>query len=95
MVLLSHDPVSGRISLRHFTISLAPSGLSKGAKALLSRRLPEGLGQLQDASELLTKGGYASVSTRGGQGEGASCVLGVGGERGGGGSGTRCVMFHD
>jgi ribosome biogenesis protein SSF1/2 len=64
IVLLNHDPDTGRLSLRHYTISMAPSGVKKTLKALLARKLGQlpDLGQMADASELLTRSGYGSVS---------------------------------
>jgi ribosome biogenesis protein SSF1/2 len=62
VVLLSVDPATGLISLRHYTISTAPSGVKKSLKALMARQAMPDLGRLQDVSELLTKSGYGSVS---------------------------------
>jgi anion-transporting ArsA/GET3 family ATPase len=62
VVLLSVDPATGLISLRHYTISTAPSGVKKSLKALMARQALPDLGGLQDVSELLTKSGYGSVS---------------------------------
>ncbi len=61
MVLLSRNPETGRISFRHYSIVAKPSGVSKGVKSIVGRRIPD-LGRLHDASELLTQGGYGSVS---------------------------------
>ena len=46
---------------------MAPSGVKKSLKALLARKLGQlpDLGQMADASELLTRGGYGSVSRDG------------------------------
>jgi ribosome biogenesis protein SSF1/2 len=66
-VLLSHDKATGLISLRHYSISTAPSGIKKSLKALLGRRaLPGDMGAMQDVSDLVMKSGYGSVSGRGG-----------------------------
>ncbi|KAF6255316.1 Brix domain-containing protein, partial [Scenedesmus sp. NREL 46B-D3] len=62
VVLLSVDADTGLISLRHFTISTAPSGVKKSLKALMARQALPDLGRLQDVSELLTKSGYGSES---------------------------------
>lgn len=63
VVLLSHDKASGLISLRHYSISTAPSGIKKSLKALLAKRaLPGDMGSMRDVSELVTKSGYGSVS---------------------------------
>ncbi|KIY97428.1 Peter Pan-like protein [Monoraphidium neglectum] len=67
IVLLSHDKASGLISLRHYSISTAPSGIKKSLKALLAKRaLPGDMGALRDVSELVTKSGYGSVRGLGG-----------------------------
>ncbi len=66
-MLLSHDKATGLISLRHYSISTAPSGIKKSLKALLGRRaLPGDMGAMQDVSDLVMKSGYGSVSGRGG-----------------------------
>jgi ribosome biogenesis protein SSF1/2 len=62
VVLLSVDPTTNLISLRHYTISTAPSGVKKSLKSLMTRQAMPDLGRLQDVSELLTKSGYGSVS---------------------------------
>jgi hypothetical protein len=78
-VLFSHDKASGLISLRHYSISTAPSGIKKSLKALLAKRaLPGDMGAMQDVSELVTRSGYGSVG-------GAAC--GGGGWRGAGAEG--------
>lgn len=61
VVLLSVDSSTGLISMRHFSISTAPSGVKKSLKALVSRQALPDLGRLQDVSELVTKSGYGSV----------------------------------
>lgn len=62
VLLLDRDPSTGRISLRHYSISVAPSGVTKNLKKLLGRKdLPE-MGRMADISELLTKSGYGSES---------------------------------
>ncbi|KAK9835617.1 hypothetical protein WJX74_004263 [Apatococcus lobatus] len=61
VVLLSHNPETGRISFRHYSIVAKPSGVSKGVKSIVGRRLPD-LSRLHDVSELLTTGGYGSES---------------------------------
>lgn len=63
IVLLSHDKTTGIISLRHYSISTAPSGIKKSLKALLAKRvLPGDMGAMQDVSELVTRSGYGSES---------------------------------
>lgn len=62
VVLFSADPATGLISLRHYTISTAPSGVKKSLKALvLGQDVPD-MGALQDVADLITKSGYGSVS---------------------------------
>jgi hypothetical protein len=64
VVLFSADPATGLISLRHYTISTAPSGVKKSLKALvLGQDVPD-MGSLQDVADLITKSGYGSVSQR-------------------------------
>jgi ribosome biogenesis protein SSF1/2 len=74
-VLFSSDKASGLISLRHYSISTAPSGIKKSLKALLAKRaLPGDMGAMQDVSELVTRSGYGSVSApraHGGRGRAA------------------------
>ena len=54
---------AGILRLRHYSVAVAPSGLKKSLKGLLTQRrdLPD-LGTLRDVSEFVTKSGYASVS---------------------------------
>ena len=61
VVLLSFDKDTGRISFRHYSISAAPSGVTKSVKSLVNRRQLPNMGALGDVSELLTKSGYGSV----------------------------------
>ncbi len=65
VVLLARDKETGLISLRHFTISVAPSGLRKSLKGLLTKREAPDLGKCADVADFVTKSGYASVSLRG------------------------------
>ncbi|KAJ9530965.1 hypothetical protein QJQ45_028746 [Haematococcus lacustris] len=53
---------SGVIRLRHYTISLAPSGLRKGLKGLLQRSSLPDMSSMQDVAEFMTRGGYGSES---------------------------------
>ncbi|PNH02398.1 Peter Pan-like protein, partial [Tetrabaena socialis] len=62
VVLLSRDKESGVIRLRHYCISVAPSGLRKSVKGLLSQREVPDLGAFRDVSEFITKSGFASES---------------------------------
>jgi ribosome biogenesis protein SSF1/2 len=62
VVLFSADPATGLISLRHYTISTAPSGVKKPLKALVLRQAVPDMGGLQDVADLITKSGYGSVS---------------------------------
>ena len=57
-----HDPPSGRISLRHFAIGIAPTGLKKSLKGLLQHKDVPDLGHMQDVAEFVTKSGLGSVS---------------------------------
>ncbi|GFR45635.1 hypothetical protein Agub_g7043, partial [Astrephomene gubernaculifera] len=62
VVLLSRDKDTGIIRLRHYGISVAPSGLRKSVKGLLSRREVPDLSGFRDVSEFVTKSGYGSES---------------------------------
>lgn len=62
VVLLSYDKASATISLRHYSISVAPSGLRKSLKGLLTRRDLPDLGLMTDIAEYVTRSGYASES---------------------------------
>lgn len=64
VVLFSADPATGLISLRHYTISTAPSGVKKALKGLVLRQAVPDMGGLQDVADLITKSGYGSVSAR-------------------------------
>ena len=61
VVLLSFDADSRRISFRHYAISTAPSGVTRGVKALVGGRALPNMSELQDVTELLTRSGYGSV----------------------------------
>ena len=61
VVLLSYNADTKRISFRHYSISTAPSGVTKGVKALVAGRGLPNLGEMADVSELLTRSGYGSV----------------------------------
>ena len=67
VVLVQHEPgegakgEGGRMLFRHFSISAAPSGVSKSVKAILKRNLPD-IGHLQDVSEFVAQAGYGSES---------------------------------
>ena len=54
--------LSGRISLRHYSIGVTPSGLRKNLKQLLQKQNIPDLGHMQDVSEFVAKSGYGSVS---------------------------------
>jgi ribosome biogenesis protein SSF1/2 len=62
VILLSCDPDTELISLRHFCISVTPSGLTKGVKALIQgHKLPD-LSGFTDVADFIEKAGYASES---------------------------------
>ena len=67
VVLVQHEPgegedgEGGRMMFRHYSISAAPSGVSKSVKAILKRDLPD-IGHLQDVSEFVAQAGYGSES---------------------------------
>jgi ribosome biogenesis protein SSF1/2 len=62
VVLLVHNKEEGTISLRHFCISVAASGLTKGVKALVQgKQLPD-LSRFEDVADFIEKAGFASES---------------------------------
>eukprot|EP00887_Chlorella_sp_A99_P007231 scaffold2.g7231.t1 len=65
VLLLDHSRETGRIALRHFSIGVAPSGVSKNLKvgrALLARKGLPDMGRMADVAEFLTRSGYGSES---------------------------------
>ncbi|XP_046352854.2 suppressor of SWI4 1 homolog [Haliotis rufescens] len=60
-VLVSYDPETKLIDFRHYTISLAPVGLTKGVKKLTKTQLPD-LSKYNDISEFIERGGNLSES---------------------------------
>ena len=61
-VLLNRDEETGNIEFRHYTIKLAPLGLSKGIKKIATGKIPN-LGRYEDMSEFLnSRGGQTSES---------------------------------
>ncbi len=74
-MLLNHDPVTRRISFRHYNIAATPSGVTKSVKSLIGQRHLPDMAALNDVSELLTKSGYGSVSGRSGFGVSSRVVL--------------------
>jgi hypothetical protein len=63
VVLLSHNKSTDTISLRHYTISLTPSGLTKGIKALVTgQKAPPDLSRFASVADFVEKAGYASDS---------------------------------
>ena len=61
VVLVTYDAATGKISLRHYSIHTAPSGVTKGIKSVVAGTALPSLAQLEDVSELLLKSGYGSV----------------------------------
>ena len=68
VVLLSYDAATKRVSLRHYSIHSAPSGVTKGVKSVVAGSALPDLAKLEDVSELLLRSGYGSVRT-------ANCLL--------------------
>lgn len=63
VVLLSHSRATDTISLRQYTISLAPTGLTKGIKALVTgKAAPPDLSRFASVADFVEKAGYASDS---------------------------------
>ena len=59
---------SGRISLRHYAIGVAPTGLKKSLKGLLQHKDVPDLGHMQDVADFVTRSGFGSVREGGGRG---------------------------
>eukprot|EP01026_Neomeris_dumetosa_P014827 TRINITY_DN15492_c0_g1_i1.p1 TRINITY_DN15492_c0_g1~~TRINITY_DN15492_c0_g1_i1.p1 ORF type:complete len:365 (-),score=48.95 TRINITY_DN15492_c0_g1_i1:265-1323(-) len=62
VVLFNHDKESGTLSFRHYGINVAPTGLTKGAKALVQRKDIPDLSGFNDISEFIQRSGYGSES---------------------------------
>jgi len=62
VVLLNHNPETGRISFRHYNIGVQPSGVSKGIRNLVQRKNLPDMSNMADVSEFITKAGYGSES---------------------------------
>ena len=56
-----HILCAGTISLRHYSISVVPSGIRKSLKTLLQHKALPKMGDFQDVSEFVMKSGYGSV----------------------------------
>ncbi|KAI7836036.1 hypothetical protein COHA_010067 [Chlorella ohadii] len=64
VLLLDYNKETQRISMRHYSIAVAPSGVSKNLKQLLARKALPDLGRAADVAEFLTRSGYGSVGPR-------------------------------
>ncbi|KAL4451376.1 hypothetical protein ABPG77_009448 [Micractinium sp. CCAP 211/92] len=62
VLLLDYNKQSRRISMRHYSIAVAPSGVSKNLKHLLARKDLPDMGRMADVAEFLTRSGYGSES---------------------------------
>ena len=62
VVLLTHNKAADTISLRHYCISVARSGLTKGVKALVGGRDVPDLSRFNDVADYIEKAGFASES---------------------------------
>lgn len=60
-VLLSYNPVTKLIDLRHYVVRVVPVGISKGVKKVISGKIPD-LSKCTDISEMLTQNGAVSDS---------------------------------
>eukprot|EP00798_Chlamydomonas_sp_ICE-L_P006618 gene6618-3274_t len=60
VVLLQFDKETGKISLRHYSIGVAPSGLKKSIKGLVQGKALPDMSDMQDVSEFVSKSGFAS-----------------------------------
>ena len=85
MLLLDYDKASNRISMRHYSVAVAPSGVSKNLKQLLARKGLPDMGRMADVAEFLTRSAYGSVSEQASEGSGGGGT-GAGGQGLGAGS---------
>uniref|UniRef100_A0A2M4AJL3 Putative rna-binding protein n=1 Tax=Anopheles triannulatus TaxID=58253 RepID=A0A2M4AJL3_9DIPT len=60
-VLLSYNPVSKLIDLRHYSITLVPVNLNRGVKKIVTRNIPN-LGRFEDIADFVEKGHLLSES---------------------------------
>ncbi|XP_053667768.1 protein Peter pan [Anopheles marshallii] len=60
-VLLSYNPVSKLIDLRHYSITVVPVNLNRGVKKLVTRNIPN-LGRFEDIADFVEKGHLLSES---------------------------------
>uniref|UniRef100_A0A182PQS1 Brix domain-containing protein n=1 Tax=Anopheles epiroticus TaxID=199890 RepID=A0A182PQS1_9DIPT len=60
-VLLSYNPVSKLIDLRHYSITAVPVNLNRGVKKLVTRNIPN-LGRFEDIADFVEKGHLLSES---------------------------------
>ncbi|XP_053679415.1 protein Peter pan [Anopheles nili] len=60
-VLISYNPVSKLIDLRHYSITAVPVNLNRGVKKLVTRNIPN-LGRFQDIADFVEKGHLLSES---------------------------------
>ncbi|XP_041032854.1 suppressor of SWI4 1 homolog [Carcharodon carcharias] len=60
-VLISYNPDTHMIDIRHYSIKVVPVGMSRGMKKLLQEKFPN-MSRFEDISELLIKGANLSES---------------------------------
>uniref|UniRef100_U5EWY7 Putative rna-binding protein n=1 Tax=Corethrella appendiculata TaxID=1370023 RepID=U5EWY7_9DIPT len=60
-VLLSYNPVSKLIDLRHYTVSVVPVNINKGVKKIVTRNIPN-LSKFDDIADFVEKGHLLSDS---------------------------------
>lgn len=60
-VLFSYSPVTNLIDMRHYAVTLVPTGISKGIKKLTQKKVPD-MSKFEDISDLVTKGQALSDS---------------------------------
>nr|XP_040230107.2 protein Peter pan [Anopheles coluzzii] len=60
-VLLSYNPVSKLIDLRHYSVTVVPVNLNRGVKKLVTRNIPN-LGKFEDIADFVEKGHLLSES---------------------------------
>lgn len=60
-VLISFNPVSKLIDLRHYSVTVVPVNLNKGIKKLVTRNIPN-MAKFEDVADFITKGYLLSDS---------------------------------
>lgn len=60
-VLFSYSPVTNQVDVRHYAVTLVPTGINKGIKKLTQKKVPD-MSKFEDISDLVKKGQAMSDS---------------------------------